>query len=245
MHILVVDDELLARQRLVKMLRNIEGNVVVGEAENGAQALQAVESLDPDLVFMDVKMPGMDGLQAARAIAELDEPPAIIFCTAYDEYALQAFDAQAAGYIVKPVTGEQLQDVLQKAQRVNKLQRAMVKDGGEPAAEKRKNISAKTRKGIELIPLDDIHCFIADQKYVTVIHRNGETLIDDTLKDLEGELEPEFLRVHRNALIAVRDIAGLERAEAGHYEVILKGTDFRPMVSRRHLSKVKMLVSSL
>jgi len=245
MHILVVDDEFLARQRLVKMLSCIGENVVVGEAENGETALSAVESLDPDLIFMDVKMPGMDGLQGAQAVAELDDPPAIIFCTAYDEFALQAFDAQAVGYIVKPVTEDQLRNVLEKAQRVNKLHRAAVKDIASGRTERRRNISAKTRKGIELIPLDDIHCFVADQKYVTVIHKNGETLIDDTLKELEGELEPEFLRVHRNTLIAVRDIAGLERAEAGHFEVVLKGTTFRPMISRRHLSSVKTLVNSL
>ncbi|WP_086934202.1 LytR/AlgR family response regulator transcription factor [Agarilytica rhodophyticola] len=243
MHILIVDDEVLARQRLIKLLAKL-GYDVVSEAENGEQALSAVESLDPDIVFMDVKMPGVDGVEAARSIAELDEPPAIIFCTAYDEYALQAIDAQAVGYIVKPVHEEQLSEILQKAQRVNKLQRAVL-SGSIDTTIKRKHISAKTRKGIELIAIEDIYCFIADQKYVTVMHCNGETLIDDTLKELENELASGFLRVHRNALISIDCIVGLERTNAGHFEVVLKNTDFRPMVSRRHLSTVKSVVSSL
>lgn len=244
MHILIVDDEELARQRLIRLLENMDGFNVVGEAENGEKAIDAVQVLDPDLVLMDVKMPGVDGLEAASAIAELDEPPAIIFCTAYDEYALQAFDAQAVGYLVKPVNQDQLKQALEKAQRVNKLQRAVI---GDQVTEKpmRKHISAKSRKGIELIPIDDIYCFIADQKYVTVLHESGETLVDDTLKVLEDELGTEFLRVHRNSLVAIKDIVGLERAPSGTFEVKLRRTEFRPMVSRRHLSRVKSLVSDL
>lgn len=243
MHILIVDDEPLARQRLLKLLTDIGDNEVVGEAENGAEALQAIEALDPDLVFMDVKMPVMDGMRAARQIATMDEPPAIIFCTAYDDYALEAFDTQAVGYIVKPVGDEQLRQVLEKAQRVNKLQRAVLSEKKD--ATRRQHISAKTRKGIELIPIDDVYCFIAEQKYVTVVHRNGETLIDDTLKELEAELSEDFLRVHRNALVAVRNIGGLERGTSGQYEIMLKDCNARPMVSRRHLASVKTLVNAL
>lgn len=244
MHILIVDDEMLARQRLVKLLSLLDGYEVVGEAENGEKALQAVEALDPDLVLMDVKMPGINGLEAAREIAELDDPPAIIFCTAYDQYALAAFGAQAVGYIVKPVSLEQLQQALEKAQRVNKLQRAALSSA--PAREeKRKHISAKTRKGIELIPIDEIFCFVADQKYVTVIHEHGETLIDDTLKELEDELVPDFLRVHRNALVAVSNIVGLEKGSSGQFELVLKDCLYRPMVSRRHHANVKTLLNSL
>ncbi len=244
MHILVVDDETLARQRLIRLLEGMAEFEVVGEAENGEKAIEAVQTLDPDLVLMDVKMPGLDGMGAAKTIATLDEPPAIIFCTAYDEFALQAFDAQAVGYIVKPVNGDQLKEALEKAQRVNKLQRAVI---GDLVAQKpqRKHISAKSRKGIELIPLEDIYCFIADQKYVTVLHEAGETLVDDTLKVLETDLGADFLRVHRNALVAVKEIVGLERNPSGTFEVKLKRTDYRPMVSRRHLSRVKSLVSDL
>lgn len=243
MHILVVDDEQLARQRIIKLLSEMDGYSVVGEAENGDKAILAVESLDPDLVLMDVKMPGKDGLQAAREIAELTEPPAIIFCTAYDEFAVEAFGAQAVGYIVKPVHEDQLKEALEKAQKVNKLQRASINELDSET--KRQNISAKTRKGVELIPIASVSCLIADQKYVTVMHENGETLIDETLKDLELELAQDFIRVHRNALIAKREIVGLMREESGHYAVMLKNIETRPMVSRRHLANVKTLIAGL
>ncbi len=243
MHILVVDDELLARQRLIKLIAGMEGYTVVAQAENGDKAIAAVDRFDPDLVLMDVKMPGRDGLSAAKEIAELDEPPAIVFCTAYDEFALDAFEAQAVGYIVKPVHQEQLQQVLEKAQRVNKVQKAALEDAS--ASPKRQNISARTRKGVELIPIGDVSCLIADQKYVSVIHQGGETLIDETLKELEVDLAPDFVRVHRNALVACSQIAGLKRSDAGHYEVVLKDCDIRPMVSRRHLASVKALINAL
>jgi len=245
MHILIVDDEMLARQRLSKLLSRIDGVEVIGEADNGEKALQAVQALDPDLVFMDVKMPGINGLSAAKSISALDEPPAIIFCTAYDEFALDAFDTQAVGYIVKPVHEDQLTQVLEKALRVNKLQRSVVTGKTPAKPQKRQNIPAKTRTGIELIPLADVHCFIADQKYVTVVHCHGETLIDDTLKELEAEFAGDFVRVHRNALVARRQIVGLQKAPEGHHEIVLRDTESRPMVSRRHLSQVKSLISSL
>ncbi len=243
MHILVVDDELLARQRMIKLVTSIEGYTVVGEADNGEKAIEAVDRLDPDLVLMDVKMPGVDGLEAARRIADMDEPPAIIFCTAYDKFAVDAFDAQAVGYIVKPVEEEKLKQALEKAQKVNKLHRASVET--QKNTPRRQHISAKTRNGIELIAIENISCLLADQKYVTVVHDKGETLIDETLKELEVELTPTFIRVHRNALVARGEIEGLKRADSGHYEVILKNSEARPMVSRRHLSSVKMLLTEL
>lgn len=244
MHILVVDDEKLARQRLIRLLDNMGDYDVVGEAENGEKAIEAVQIYDPDLVLMDVKMPGIDGMSAAKTIAELEDPPAIIFCTAYDDYALEAFDAQAVGYLVKPVNQDQLKLALDKAQRVNKVQRAVIADTGATQSQ-RKHISAKSRKGIALIPIDEVFCFLADQKYVTVLHAEGETLVDDTLKVLENELGGSFVRVHRNALVAVKEIVGLQRNASGTYEIQLRRSEYRPMVSRRHLSQVKSLVSDL
>lgn len=245
MQILVVDDEVLARTRLAKLIERMEGYEVCGEAEHGKAAIAAVESLDPELVLMDIKMPGMDGLDAARAISLLEDPPAIIFCTAYDNFALEAFGVQAVGYLVKPVTEDQLKQALEKASRVNKLQRAILDERARMPATQRKNITAKTHKGIELIPIENIYCFIADLKYVTVIHKNGESIIDETLKELEGELMPAFLRVHRNALVAIKSIEGLARAAGGIHEIVLKNSSYRPMISRRHLSHVKTLISEL
>lgn len=245
MQILVVDDEALARARLLKLIERMDGFDVCGEAEHGKAAIAAVESLDPELVLMDIKMPGMDGLDAARAISQMEDPPAIIFCTAYDNFALEAFGVQAAGYLVKPVTEEQLKQALEKASRVNKLQRAKLDERAAAPASQRKHLTAKTHKGIELIPIENIHCFIADLKYVTVFHKNGESIIDETLKELEQELAPGFLRVHRNALVAVKCIEGLARTSGGVYEIVLKGSTCRPMISRRHLGHVKTLINEL
>lgn len=246
MHILVVDDESLARQRLIRLLNDVEGCEVIGEAASGDEALAAINILDPELVFLDISMPGIDGMAAAKQIATMDDPPAIIFCTAYDEYALQAFEVEAAGYIVKPVQKDQLVQTLEKVRKLNKVQRSAL--GGlapEHLDNIRQNITAKSRKGVELIPLADVYCFVADQKYVTVVHKNGETLIDETLKELETEFNDYFVRVHRNALVAKQHILGIEKDKTGRYEIKLKDAEFRPMVSRRHLTEIKQLLTHL
>ncbi|VUD69139.1 Transcriptional regulatory protein YehT [Thalassocella blandensis] len=245
MHILVIDDENLARQRLIRLLNDIEGCEVIGEAASGDEALAAIELLDPDLLFLDISMPGKDGMATAREISEMSEPPAIIFCTAYDEYALQAFEVEAVGYIVKPVQKEQLAQALEKAKKLNKVQRSQLENGKPELGSARQNITAKSRKGVELIPLEDVYCFVADQKYVTVVHKNGETLIDETLKELETEFAEVFARVHRNALVSKQHILGIEKDKTGRYEIKLKDSEFRPMVSRRHLTEIKTLLTTL
>ena len=244
MHVLVVDDEVLARQRSMRMIENMDGYDVIGEAINGEEALKAILALDPDIVLLDIRMPGDDGLVTAKRIAQLSEPPAVIFCTAFNEYALEAFDTLAVGYLLKPLQKDQLQNALEKASKLNKVQKAALghEDSG---SERRKNIAAKTRRGVELVPLDDIVCFVADQKYVTIMHANGETLIDDTLKELEKEFEREFVRVHRNALVAVSEIEKLERMPSGQYELQLKSVEYRPVVSRRHVASVRDLLARL
>ncbi|TVZ37197.1 LytTR family two component transcriptional regulator [Alteromonadaceae bacterium 2753L.S.0a.02] len=244
MHMLIVDDEPLARQRLKRMIENMEGYEVVGEAGNGTEAVAAVDKFDPDVVLLDVRMPGEDGLEAARKISEMPEPPAVIFCTAYDEYALEAFNTLAVGYLLKPVQEKQLLETLQKATKLNKVQKNAVVAESAPEGQ-RQNITAKTRKGMELIPISSIQCFIADQKYVTVRHSSGETLIDDTLKELEQEFPDRFVRVHRNALVAIAEIEAMERNSSGQFELRLKSVDYRPVVSRRHVANVRELLSRL
>lgn len=244
MHMLIVDDEPLARQRLIRMIERFDGYEVVGEAGNGIEAVAAVDKFDPDIVLLDVRMPGEDGLEAARKISQMPEPPAVIFCTAYDEYALEAFSTLAVGYLLKPVQEQQLIEALEKAQRLNKVQKNAATAKKEPEGQ-RQNIAAKTRRGIELLPISSVQVFIADQKYVTVKHNTGETLIDDTLKELEQEFPNRFLRVHRNALVAVNEIEAMEKSSSGQFELRLKSTDFRPTVSRRHVASVRELLSRL
>ncbi len=242
--LLIVDDEALARQRLVRMLENIEGYRVVAEADSAAAALAAIAEQDPDVVLLDVRMPGDDGLVAARQIAALDDPPAVVFCTAFDEYALDAFGTQAVGYLLKPVRAEQLLEVLEKARKPNKLQRAAAR-GPAPDKPSRSHISAKTRRGVELIPLEEVRYFVADQKYVTVHHLKGEHLLDETLKELEQEFGDRLLRIHRNTLVSAPHIQAMERTPQGQYQVRLADTEARPQVSRRHAAELKQLLQKL
>jgi two-component system response regulator AlgR len=246
MDILIVDDEALARQRLQRMVEKIDGFSVVAEADNAEDALVAITQHDPDIVLLDIRMPGRDGLSLAQDIAELEDAPAVIFCTAFDQYALDAFGTNAVGYLLKPVKAEQLLQVLEKAQKLNKIQRGAAQQQVAPKNEtQRTHISAKTRRGVELIPLDDVRYFLADHKYVTVYHRAGEHLLDETLKELEEEFGARFVRVHRNSLVSVKHIEALERNAQGQYQVRLADTELRPVISRRHVSDLKELLKAL
>lgn len=242
MKILIVDDEQLARDRLARMLAALEEHEVVGQAGNGRQALEQAQQADPDVVLLDIRMPGMDGLETARHLSEFDAPPAVIFCTAYEEHAVQAFDLQAVGYLLKPVRRESLQSALDNARRVNKAQLAALSTEEQ---RRRTHISARTRRGIELVPVAEVRYFQADQKYVTVRHGEGEVIIDEPLRDLEIEFGELFLRIHRNSLVAAAHIESLERVGPGQSRIRLKGVAEPLDVSRRHLSAVRKFVKSL
>lgn len=239
MKVLICDDEALARERLARFLKDMDGYEIVGEAENGRDALEQAEATVPDIVLLDLRMPVMDGMACAERLAQLPEPPAVIFCTAYDEHALAAFQVQAVGYLLKPVRREQLIEVLGRATRVNRAQLEAVRQGEGHNHGGRSHITAKTHRGIELIPIDDVRYFLADQKYVTVRHGKGEVLIDETLKDLENEFGARFIRIHRNALLALEFLDGLELVSPGQYQVRMKGIEERLVVSRRHLPELR------
>lgn len=246
MKVLVCDDEPLARDRLKRIIADMESYEVVGEAENGAAAIELVNEHDPDIVLLDVRMPGMDGIEAAHHLSGKDEPPAIIFCTAYDEYALEAFKVDAIGYLMKPVRAKDLEEALNKAKRLNKSQiQSLNQAAQEQASRRRSHISAKTHKGIELVALEDVRYFRADQKYVSVRHSQGELLVDETLKNLEEELGDQFVRIHRNSLVSVKYLDGMELNTPGHYQVKLKGMDDKLVVSRRHIAALRKIMQKL
>lgn len=249
MRILVCDDETLARDRLVRLLRDVPDCEVVGEAENGREALTKVESLEPDLVLLDIRMPVMDGIACAEALSHVDNPPAVIFITAFDEHALAAFQVEAVGYLLKPVRREQLNEALARASRVNRAQLQQIREqqpsSTVPRPEARKHITARTHKGMELIPISDIYYFLADQKYVTVRHSRGEILIDETLKDLEEEFGCHFLRIHRNALLSIQYLEGLETNTSGQTFVRFRDIPEKLLVSRRHLPQLREKMQSL
>lgn len=242
MRILVVDDETLARDRLRRMLEADAAHEVVGEAANGVQAVSLCHELQPELVLLDIRMPGMDGLETARHFLDLDDPPAVIFCTAYEEHAIQAFDLQAVGYLLKPVRKENLLAALGKTVRLNRAQLAALNAADDA---RRSHISARTHKGIELIGVDDIRYFQADQKYVTVRYGAGEVIVDETLRELETEFADLFVRVHRNALVAKNHIGGLVKDTDGQVAVRLNGLDETISISRRHLPGVRKIVKKL
>ncbi len=245
--VLIVDDEQPARMRLKAMVDALEDYQVIAEAENGRQAMSANESLSPDIVLLDIRMPEMDGLVAAAQLSEQDQPPAVIFCTAYDEHALAAFDAQAVGYLLKPVSRLQLADNLAKAQSVNRSQLANLVP--EPIGQRLSEecLSVRTRSGHELLAVSEIRALIADKKYVSAYTHNREVLLDLSLKELEGRFPHQFLRVHRNALVAIRYIRGLELDEAvsGQSVIRLEGVDITPVVSRRHLPEMRRLLKTV
>jgi two-component system response regulator AlgR len=236
--VLIVDDEPPARERLRSLCADVPDVLVVGEAANGSDAVESAGRLTPDVVLLDVRMPGMDGLEAARHLAELPEPPAVIFATAFDEYALPAFEAQAVAYLLKPVRRDKLLAALAQAARLTRpqLQRVAV---AAKFAQRRTHVAAKRRDGVKMIPIAEVLVFLADQKYTTVKHAGGEDLIDDSLRALEEDLGNDFARIHRNALVNTRHLERIERDAEGQYFVHLRGLPDRLPVSRRMASELR------
>lgn len=242
MRVLIVDDEKPARERLRSLIEALPAYQVCSEASNGIEALRISQTEHPDVVLMDIRMPGMDGLEAAQHLAGLEQPPAIIFATAYGEYALDAFAAHAVDYLLKPVRKEQLVQALGNARKPNRAQIAEL--GKTRSDSPRTHICARLGERFKLIPLDQVRYFQAEQKYVTVRYCQGEVIIEESLKSLESELAPGFVRVHRNALVALAYIEGLDKTADGKYQIVLKNTPERIEVSRRHLATVKSLLKS-
>jgi len=243
MKVLIVDDEQLARSRLHALVRELGGDVV-GEAGDGRSAVQQCTQLQPDVVLLDIRMPGMDGLEVARHLIALENPAAVIFTTAYEDHALQAFEAQALDYLVKPVRKERLGQALAKARKLNRMQLAALKDSGE-GEQARSHISVQSRDAIQLIPIEEVVYFHAEQKYTVVCHAGGKALIEDSLKTLEAEFGERFVRIHRNALVASEALEGMEKDAAEHYRVRLRGVAERLEVSRRHVALVRRKLKQL
>jgi len=247
--ILIVDDEPPARARLRHLVEDVGEHEVVGDAANGEQAIAMASELHPDVVLLDIRMPGMSGLETARHLNELDRPPTIVFTTAYDQYAIEAFDAQAVGYVLKPVRRERLQAALQRARRLSKALIGEISGRAGGGDDRRTHLCARAHGALRLIPVESICYFVADQKYTRVCHASGEELIDDSLKQLEDEFGTDFVRIHRGALVAVARIGELCKSADGEVEIVLrdcaaKGGD-RLTVSRRHLAQVRKRLKGL
>lgn len=238
MKYLIVDDERLARERLKELIRRSGGDHVLLEAENGVSALGLVQSERPDAVLLDIRMPGMDGLETAYHLARLDAPPAVIFTTAYDDHALAAFEANAVDYLLKPIRGDRLQEALRRAQVLSRARTAILRqdDQGRRA---RTHVSIASHGEIQLIPITDVRYLHAEQKYVCVGWSGREALLDESLRDLESEFAGRFLRIHRGTLVALEYLEALDRGSDGMYQVRQRGVGRTLPVSRRHLPEVR------
>ena len=241
LRVLIVDDEPLARARLRALLEAQPGVQVIGEAGNGEAALAACAAEAPELVLLDIAMPGIDGLDVARHLARLEPRPAVVFCTAYDAHALSAFDAQAIDYLVKPVRSERLAAALERVRTFA----AGREHGVSASGQRRTHLCARIRGSLRLIPIEDVHYLQAEEKYVVVHHARGEDLIEESLKSLEEEFGERFVRIHRNCLVARHEIVELKRAPDGHVQAVLRHGQAPLEVSRRCVSALRETVRHL
>jgi two-component system response regulator AlgR len=245
MKILIADDEALARTRLRSLVQEIGPELtVVGEATNGVEMLHQHDRMQADIVLLDIRMPRMDGLEAAGHLSRLQDPPAVIFTTAYEQHALQAFETHAVDYLLKPIRKVRLEQALDKARALTRVQLSVLNQlkAGAHKDTVRTHLCVQFRGAMQLISMTDVLYFRADQKYINVRHTRGEVLIEDSLKSLEQEFAGQFLRVHRNALVARRFLEGMGRGADGHWQVQLRGIDDRLQISRRHVAQLRRLL---
>ncbi len=252
--ILIVDDEAPARARMIDLLSDIAAefpHTLVGEATNGRSALDRLAEAPADIALIDVQMPGMTGIELAQHLGALPEPPVIVFVTAFDEYAVKAFEVHALDYLMKPVRAARLLDALKRARALVTNQKpaiaAAARDSGAAQGRKRDTIAVVERGRVMLIPIADIVYLKAELKYITIRTADREYLTEEPLVDLENEFADRFVRVHRNALVAKRAISGFERVESvdddgvgePHWVVTLRDVAERLPVSRRQWPIVK------
>jgi two-component system response regulator AlgR len=235
MKVILVDDEPIARDRLRQLLADVDDVDIVAEAGDGLDALRACAAHDPDLVLLDIAMPGVDGLEVARHLAAFEPRPAVVFCTAFDAHALSAFEAQAIDYLVKPVRPERLAAALDRVRTFAAgRQHAEAAGGAE-----RTHLCARLGGSLRLIPVDDVHYLQAEEKYVVVYHARGRDLIEESLKSLEDEFGERFVRIHRNCLVARHELMELRRDGDGHVHAVLRHGEHPLEVSRRCLPQLR------
>jgi len=243
MKILIVDDEALARERLHDFIIELYPDAITVEAVNGMQALDKISGHSPDIILLDIRMPGMDGLEVADHLSHMETPPAIVFTTAYQDHALTAFDVNAVDYLLKPIRKERLKTAVERATTVSQSTLSSIKQA-EGISSSRSHLSALVHGKMQLIPIENIYCLKADQKYVTAAWPGGEILLDESLVSLEAEFSDYFIRIHRNALVAINHIDSLGKTTAGQHTIKLSDMPVELAVSRRHLQDIKKIFKS-
>jgi len=227
LRVLLVDDEAPARDRLARLLAECDGAELVGQAEDGKDLAELCSTRAPDLVLLDVEMPGADGLELAGVLKTLPRSPEVVFVTAFENYAVDAFDLRAADYLVKPVRQERLAAALDRV-------RDRIGRSADDAV-----LVARLGERVTRISLGEIRVLSAEDKYVSVHYLGGIALVEDSLVQLEARYGDRFLRVHRNALVARRHLRSLFRDAEGAERVEVDGVDCCPEVSRRNLPEVR------
>ena len=249
LRIFIVDDEAPARSRLKELLGDLSAelpNEVVGEAANGKEGIALLPMAAPDVVLVDIQMPQMNGMEFARHLTTLEHAPAVVFVTAHDQYAIEAFEVNALDYLLKPVRAQRLAGALAKAAASGPASReALVRASHGP----RRYLSVAERGKILLVAVTDVVFMKAELKYVTLRTREREYLVEESLTSLEQEFGALFVRVHRNCLVARRAIRGFERTsaedgEGAGWSVLLEGCDERLPVSRRQWPTVKSIANA-
>jgi two-component system response regulator AlgR len=231
MRVLIVDDEPLARARMAALLGECAGVDIAGSVGDGEIALGSLDTLQPDVLLLDIDMPGLDGVAVAQRLAGRVRPQ-VIFCTAYETHALKAFDLGAVDYLLKPVRLERLRDALQRAEH------RLADAPREPAA----YLHGRLRGEQVRIALDEVICLLADEKYVVVQHRRGELLIEESLRQLEEAYPDQLIRLHRNCLVPPPRLLGLRTLADGRVLARLDGSELSPEISRRNLPAVRKLL---
>lgn len=243
MKILIVDDEALARERLHDLTIELFPDVITVEAANGIEALEKINEHAPEIVLLDIRMPGMDGLEVANHVLQLEEKPAIVFTTAYQDHAISAFDANAVDYLLKPIRKERLQLAIERAAAVGRNQLSSINEANEESSA-RTHLSAMIQGQLQLVPIENIYFFKADQKYVAAAWPGGELLLDESLTSLEAEFSNDFVRIHRNALVAIKHVESLSKTSDGQNVIKISDMPVELAISRRHLADVKKILKS-
>ncbi len=237
LRVMVVDDEAPARNRLIDLLHDSVEKIPVqlaGEASNGLEALELLQAGHTDVVLLDIRMPEMDGIELAQHLLKLTVPPALIFTTAYDVYAIQAFELHAVDYLLKPIRLPRLQEALMRVGTAKPIQQEVLQ---KIRPKPRTHLSVHERDKIHLVPLSDVVYLRAELKYVTIRTCEKEYLLEESLTRLEDEFQEYFVRIHRNCLVAKDYIAGFEKTEGVSGEpswmLLLRGLEEKLPVSRR------------
>lgn len=234
--ILIVDDEAPARSRLRRMLVELPAVHVSGEAASAQEALRLIPLKQPDALLLDISMPGMNGMKLAQVLQEQPSPPAVIFCTAWSDQAVEAFECDAVDYLVKPVRPERLAAAIDKARRFV---------ASDDASGQGPFLRSMVGGSVKLLPLAEVIYLTAEDKYTTVVHENGTFVCNQTIKELEQQHGDILIRVHRGTLVAKKAIRGLENTSSGRCLVRVEGCETPIQVSRRNLPAIRKLIREL